>query len=127
MKDSITPIWGTIAVEGIEVFGYHGVYAIEQREGQHFTVDVYLTVNLANAGSTDELTDTVDYAKVYQLILEVMSHPVHLLEKLVVEVRDQLLTQFAGVKAGRIRVAKLRPLSMEQCKRTYVELPFERA
>lgn len=126
MQSSL-PLLGTIAVEGIEVFGYHGVYAIERREGQQFTVDVYLTVDLAEAGHSDHLADTVDYAAVYQLVLTVMAQPVHLLEKLVVELRDELLQRYSGIRGGRIRVAKLRPHSMEQCQRTYVELEFERS
>jgi dihydroneopterin aldolase len=118
--------WGTIAIEGIEIFGYHGVYPIEKKVGHRFVVDVYLRVPVGEAGSSDDLADTVDYSKVYQMVLAIMNEPVHLLEKLVKQIQTQLLADFPRVAGGRIRVAKRKPLAMEQCIQTYLEVTFER-
>ena len=51
-----------IAVEGIEVFAYHGVLPEEKERGQRFLIDVRL--ELAGVPGRDELEDTVDYARV---------------------------------------------------------------
>lgn len=51
-----------IAVEGIEVFAYHGVLPEEKERGQRFLIDVRL--ELAGVPDRDELEDTVDYARV---------------------------------------------------------------
>lgn len=50
-----------IELRGIEAFGRHGVLAHEQEFGQTFTVDVALEMDLAPAGASDHLADTVDY------------------------------------------------------------------
>jgi len=50
-----------IELRGIEAFGHHGVLEHEQALGQAFSVDVALELDLAPAGASDALTDTVDY------------------------------------------------------------------
>jgi len=50
-----------IELRGIDAFGRHGVLAHEKEFGQRFTVDVALELDLAPAGASDHLADTVDY------------------------------------------------------------------
>lgn len=57
-----------IAVKGLEVFAHHGVLDHEKAEGQLFSVDVELEVDLAFAGATDDLADTVDYGALAEKI-----------------------------------------------------------
>ena len=38
-----------ITLTGLTVFGYHGVYEHERREGQEFTIDLTLGLSLAAA------------------------------------------------------------------------------
>lgn len=52
-----------ISVLGIEAFGYHGVLEREQEEGQLFSVDVEVELDLEAAGASDDLTDTLDYGE----------------------------------------------------------------
>jgi dihydroneopterin aldolase / 2-amino-4-hydroxy-6-hydroxymethyldihydropteridine diphosphokinase len=53
-----------IHLRGVEAFGYHGVLPDEKRDGQPFVVDVVMELDLARAGGTDHLDDTVSYADV---------------------------------------------------------------
>jgi len=55
-----------IELHGIEAFGRHGVLPHEQELGQTFTVDVSLELDLARAGASDDLMDTVDYGSLSQ-------------------------------------------------------------
>lgn len=57
-----------IRLLGIEAFGYHGVLENEQEEGQLFSVDVELEVDLSAAADSDDLSDTVDYGAVAERI-----------------------------------------------------------
>ncbi len=50
-----------IALHGLTAFGHHGVLDHERELGQTFGVDVDLDVDLAPAGRSDDLADTVDY------------------------------------------------------------------
>ncbi len=120
------PPLGTIAIEGIEIFGYHGVYAEEQEQGTHFEVDVYLRAPIQAAAHADERSHTVDYQAVYQLVLDIMGERMDLLETLAVQIGEEILRRFSAVAPAEVRVAKLRPLGMSQCRRTYVALQFDR-
>ncbi|MEO1382575.1 MAG: dihydroneopterin aldolase [Bacteroidota bacterium] len=71
-----------IALEGIEVHAYHGVYKNERTHGNPYVVDVYLQADIRAAAQSDDLEDTVDYFGVYKLVLQVMDQPVQLLEHL---------------------------------------------
>jgi dihydroneopterin aldolase len=50
-----------IVLRGIAAFGRHGVLPHEQALGQTFTIDAELELDLAPAGASDDLGDTVDY------------------------------------------------------------------
>jgi|SRR5687767_9367150 dihydroneopterin aldolase len=51
----------TIMLSGIRALGAHGVLPEEQGRPQPFEVDIELSVDLAPAGRSDVLSDTVDY------------------------------------------------------------------
>lgn len=57
-----------IEVSGIEVYAHHGVLDREQEEGQLFSVDVVLELDLRPAGTSDDLTETVDYGVLAQRV-----------------------------------------------------------
>lgn len=116
---------GTIAVEGIEVKAYHGVYDIEREQGNTFVVDVYLQTEISRSAYTDDLVDTLDYQQVYQLVLEEMKTPVNLLEYLARRIGAAILDTFPTLLSVRLRVSKQQPIGMEACKRTYVEMLFD--
>ncbi len=64
-----------ITITGIEVFGHHGVLPHEREFGQRFVVDVSLGVDLAAAGASDDLADTVDYGRLSGDIAAIVAGP----------------------------------------------------
>ncbi len=111
-----------IAVEGIRVHGYHGVYEIEQQEGNEFEIDVYLFMQHNKALESDLLDQTVNYQDVYDIVLERMQLRVNLLEHLCHEIGQKLLDKYDSVEKVCVKVSKLKPLYMEKCKKATVEL-----
>lgn len=78
----------TIRLTGLAVFGHHGVLDVERREGQPFLVDVVLQVPMP---TTDDISGTVDYSVVADLVAEIVSgQPVDLIETLAMSVADRL-------------------------------------
>jgi dihydroneopterin aldolase len=105
----------TIAVEleGLEVFGRHGVREEERREGRTFLYDVLLEVS--DRAESDRLDDTVDYREVAALIREVSdSRSFNLIEALAAAVADALIDAFP-VERVRVRVRKpgIRPSGLQ--------------
>ena len=115
-----------IAIEAIHITAHHGVYEAEKIAGNTFVVDVYLDADVRQAAASDALSDTLDYQAVYALVIEEMGIRANLLETLADRIGQRILASFPEVESARIRVSKLRPLHLEACSRTYVEMHFER-
>ncbi|HEX6444442.1 MAG TPA: dihydroneopterin aldolase, partial [Streptosporangiales bacterium] len=70
-----------IALRGLTVFGRHGVFEHERRDGQQFVVDVVLDVDTAPAARSDDLARTVDYGGLADRLAAVVGgEPVNLIE-----------------------------------------------
>ena len=57
-----------ISIEGMEFFAYHGCFEEEQIIGNRFMVDIYLEVSTDLAEHSDNLAQTVNYQRVYEVI-----------------------------------------------------------
>lgn len=90
--------------------GVHGALPEEQDRAQPFEVDLDLHVDLAAAGASDALTDTVDYGAVTALAAAVVEGERHqLLERLAARIAEDVLAADARVAAVTVTVRKLRP------------------
>ncbi|MDH3227674.1 MAG: dihydroneopterin aldolase [Thermoleophilia bacterium] len=97
----------TVSLEGIEIFGHHGVYPAERELGQRFVVDLDLELSECPAGATDALEDTVDYAALADLVAEMVGgKPVALLEHLASRLADAVLERDGRVAAATVTVHK---------------------
>lgn len=83
-----------IVLQGISARGHHGVLDFERREGQTFVVDVVMSVDLAPAGASDRLDDTVNYAEVAgDVVALVEGEPLDLIEALAARIADRVLAR----------------------------------
>ncbi|HUF14746.1 MAG TPA: dihydroneopterin aldolase [Acidimicrobiia bacterium] len=81
-----------IDLTGIEVYAKHGVLAEEQEKAQVFKVDVTVFADLATAGESDDLSDTLDYSALALEIREVVgSESYKLIETVAARVADALM------------------------------------
>ena len=118
---------GQIALEGLEFFAFHGYYDEEQKIGNKYGIDLYVTTDLLAAGSTDRLAQTVNYEVLYRLVVEEMKQPARLLEHLGHRVLDRVMAELPGVRKARICVSKFNPPVGGICYRARVTLSRRRA
>jgi dihydroneopterin aldolase len=84
-----------IRLKNMIFYGYHGVEDAEKQYGQRFEVDAELFLDLNKAGQSDQLSDTVDYSTVYQVIEEiVLEGEFNLIEALAEEIAQTILDHF---------------------------------
>jgi dihydroneopterin aldolase len=84
----------TVAVEGLEVFGYHGVHEAERELGQRFLVDVRIELSGCPGAATDRLEDTVDYARLTEDVAAIVAGPPFaLIERLASEIAGRVLAE----------------------------------
>lgn len=93
-----------IELEGLALYGYHGVLEHERRDGQDFLFDVALEVG--EAGASDRIEEAVDYRAVAACVREVSDgRRFRLLEALATALADELLARFP-VERVEVRVRK---------------------
>ncbi len=103
-RPSATP--DLITLTGLRVFGHHGVFDHERRDGQDFVVDVALEVDTRTAAASDDVADTVHYGELAEALGAVVSGPpVDLLETLAARLADVCLAD-RRVAAATVTVHK---------------------
>lgn len=90
-----------IHVNDMEFWGYHGVFAEETKLGQRFRVTLSLAVELQEAGQTDNLEKTVNYAEAFFVCQKIVEgEPVKLVETVAERISQEILTKFEGIVKG---------------------------
>ncbi|MGI4835577.1 MAG: dihydroneopterin aldolase [Janthinobacterium lividum] len=117
---------GQIALEGLEFFAFHGYYDEEQKIGNKYGVDIYLTTDLYAAGASDKLAETIDYEVLYRLVLAEMQQPARLLEHLAHRILDRVMGELPPVRRARVSVSKFNPPLGGICHRARVTLSRRR-
>lgn len=110
------------------VFPCHiGVTPEERATAQDVLVDLDLTIDLAAAGMSDSIKDTIDYRDVWDSIREcVSSQEVHLVEALATRIGAVILDRFAPVVSVDVSVTKPRALAAKGVSAVGVRLAVER-
>ncbi|MFC0582367.1 2-amino-4-hydroxy-6-hydroxymethyldihydropteridine diphosphokinase [Micrococcoides hystricis] len=96
-----------IQLTGVNGYGYHGVFAQERYQGQHFSVDLNIGTDFSAAASSDEVTDTVHYGEVAALVhAHIVGEPVNLIERLAANIATDILQNFPTIDRLEVRVHK---------------------
>ncbi len=84
-----------IVLSNMRFDAIHGYYDEERMAPQRFEVDVELWLDLRPAGIDDDLTQSIDYGKVYEIVREVVTtNSFRLLEALAEAISRELLATF---------------------------------
>lgn len=98
-------------MHGLRFMGTHGALPEEARRPQPFEVDLELLMDLRTAGRSDQVSATVDYAELCEVVRAVVEGPrALLLENLAEQVAERALAVARGRAEGVVvTVRKLRP------------------
>jgi len=100
---------GRIAINDMRFYAYHGCFEQERAIGTHFRVDLAFETDTTRAELSDNLTDTVSYLDVYQVVKAQMAVPSNLLEHVGRRICDAVLQHFPAVDKVTAVVHKLNP------------------
>ena len=96
-----------IVLTGIAATGHHGVFEHERVTGQRFLADLTLHLDLSVAGSTDDLSTTVDYGAIADAVVEILAGPPFALIEAVAEsIAAKVLADWGAVDAIEVTVHK---------------------
>ena len=100
---------GVIELEGMEFKAYHGCLEQEKVRGNSFTVDFRGELDLSAAAETDNLSDTLNYGEIYEIVADEMSIPSELLENVAGRILKAIEEKFPQLVSFSVRVSKKRP------------------
>src|SRR4051812_41190834 len=98
-----------IIIEGIKLYCYHGCLDEEARIGADYVVDVTMETDLSEAAKTDDLSKTIDYVTVYEIVKKQMAVRSKLIEQPAQRILDELKDTFNSLKHMQVKVTKLNP------------------
>ncbi|HEX8515194.1 MAG TPA: dihydroneopterin aldolase [Bacteroidia bacterium] len=98
-----------ILVEGISVYAYHGCLEEEAKIGCNYLVDVKMETDFSEAAKTDDLSKTIDYVTVYNIVKAQMAIRAKLIEVVGQRIVDELKSELKGLQKVEVKVTKLNP------------------
>lgn len=114
-----------ITIKNLELFAYHGVNPEEKENGQTFYIDVDYYISLAKACHTDNLDDTVSYAKVVKTIRRAFTGEKYdLIEKASQVVADAILDEYSDIM--RVDITLKKPEAPVKAKFDYMAVSISR-
>ena len=98
-----------IRVNDIKLYAYHGCMPEEGVIGGNYIVDVVLHIDFSEAAVTDDLTKTIDYCHVNDLVEKEMAIRSKLIEHVAQRILSQLKTNFSELSKAEVTVTKVKP------------------
>jgi 7,8-dihydroneopterin aldolase/epimerase/oxygenase len=98
-----------IYINQIQLYAYHGCLEEEGKIGSPYTVDIEIDTNFTEAAIQDELSKTVDYVVVYNIVKQEMAIRSKLIESVAKRIGDRLKSECGKGNHYHIKVTKINP------------------
>jgi 7,8-dihydroneopterin aldolase/epimerase/oxygenase len=100
---------GTIRIEDMEFYAFHGHFKEEQIVGNKFLIDIEIETDMELPGRTDRLEDAVDYQIACKVVKEEMERKSKLLENIARRILDAIYLNIKNVKKATVKIKKMNP------------------
>lgn len=117
---------GTIRLNNIRTFSFHGCLVEESKIGSEYTTDLTVKTDLKKSALSDKLEDTVDYVFLNKIVVEEMAIRSNLLEGIAHRIILRIFAEIPAVTHIKVAVAKVNPpiggdvetvtVEMEECR-----------
>lgn len=98
-----------IEVNNIRLYAFHGCLEEEAKIGSKYRVDVSLETDFIEASKTDDLTKTVDYVTIHEIVQSEMAQRSKLLEQVADRIIRSSKKSCPTIQKIRVKIAKLCP------------------
>jgi len=100
---------GIINVTGIKIYAYHGCLDEEAAIGANYVVDVKIETDFIKAQVQDDLSMTVDYVTVFNIVKARMAIRSRLIEHAAALIVEALVKQIPAIQSVAVTLTKLKP------------------
>jgi len=115
----------TVALKDVKCFALHGYYAEEQLIGTYFLVD--LETIFKPLAFSDELTQTINYENLNEIIINEMKNTQKLLETVLKNIISKVVETYSYVETVHVSIKKLNPPLSGQVGCSFVKLTYTSA
>ena len=98
-----------IEIENMEFHAKHGCYDLEKIVGNRFLVSVWIEAEVGEAAADDDLTKSISYLTVYEIVREQMNITSNILENVAKRILDAIYSNFPQALYVKTKVSKLAP------------------
>lgn len=97
-----------IKINNAKFYAYHGVLEYEKVHGNEFEVDIEMNCDLDELKDSDDLSKTVDYLAVYNLVKKIFTEKKYdLIESVNQKVCKAIIESFPLVNSVKVNIRKL--------------------
>ena len=100
---------GVISVNSLNFYAYHGCLEEEGIIGGIFLVDLKIFTDYSQAAVNDDLSLTVDYCTVYEIVKYEMMIRSKLIENVVYRIANSLKNKLTRIERVEVTVTKINP------------------
>ncbi len=111
-----------IIVEGIKLYAYHGCLVEEGKIGANYVVDVIMETDFTEAALNDDLSKTIDYVIVYDIVKKQMAVRSKLIEQVGKRIVDELKSTLIGLQKVTVKVTKFNPPMNGNVEKVSIEI-----
>jgi dihydroneopterin aldolase len=98
-----------IQVNGIRSYAFHGCLEQETKIGGNYITNIEVVYNFENAAINDDLSKTVDYVNIKEIVELEMSKSAKLIETIAYRIITSIKTQFPKVEKCKVEIQKINP------------------
>ncbi len=100
---------GKIKLNNIRVHAWHGCLKEESIIGSDYRVDLEVSSDLSKPADSDDLSDTVDYVHLNNIVKEEMNIKSKLLEHVAKRILDRAFSEIPQIHNAEVSVSKINP------------------
>lgn len=100
---------GIITINNIQLYAYHGCIDEEALIGGNYIVDIEVFTNYSLAAMNDDLSKTVDYYNVYEIVKREMKIRSKLIEHAAERIANALKREIIKIDKVTVRLTKIAP------------------
>ena len=113
---------GYVFLKDVRFHAFHGVMPQERKVGADFLVNLRVGYPLEQAMQSDEVSDTLNYAALYEVVKTEMMQPSNLLEHVAGRIADAVVKRFPQVTSIDLDLTKQNPPMGADCDGAGVEI-----
>lgn len=115
-------ITSKVFLKNVRFHAFHGVLSQETIVGNDYLVNLTVDYDFTAAMETDELSGTVSYADLFEVIKEEMAIPSKLLEHVAGRIGKRIFAEFPAIRKIQLAINKVNPPMGADCDGAGVEV-----